>query len=64
MPGLFLIIPNQLGSFFSHSQITLKCSGMKPNELLGVIFVFCLCNLWVYLNALVAVIFLRLFFSC
>lgn len=55
--GFFSSYLTNLGYFFSHSQITLKCSGMKPNELLGVIFVFCLCNLWVYLNVLVAVIF-------
>lgn len=57
MPGLPLNVPNQTGVFFLSLLITLKCSGTKPNELLGVIFVFCRCNLWVYLNVLVAVIF-------
>lgn len=57
MPGLPLNIPNQTGVCFLPLLITLKCSGTKPNELLGVISVFCLCNLWVYLNVLAAVIF-------
>lgn len=54
MPGLLLILPNQSGIFVL--PLSGKCSGMKPKEL-GVSFVFYLCNLWVYLNVLVAVIF-------